>query len=322
MTYAVLVDVAGGPMGGAARFRDELYLYLTRTGRKDVKVIGSERRVDPTWLLHREALGSVRVRRVSLNNVGFVAPGGERWTLLGNALHFLNDDEVSHLDPSLRTIARHQAPIVRLAARRSDVLIAPCSAMADRVTRVLPSVKKRLVVRMHPVSTGPIPSRPHGKLILCPVIFSPYKHMAERLTEWVEAVDKHIDPEVRLVVTASPSEVPDSLAGSPRIEFVGQLQHAKLVELWADSRAIYFPTGLESFGFPMAEARVSGWPVIARDTAQNREIAGQAHCAFTVGDENSLRQATELAMTANVSPDPAPFDPDAYFDWMLGNRPD
>ena len=52
--------------------------------------------------------------------------------------------------------------------------------------------------------------------------------------------------------------------------------------MWARSRAIYFPTDLESFGYPLAEARVSGQPVIARDTALNREIAGPALCRYTL----------------------------------------
>ena len=55
MSATVLVDVAGGPMGGAARYRTEVYRHLARTGRSDVKIIGTERRVDPAWLLRREA---------------------------------------------------------------------------------------------------------------------------------------------------------------------------------------------------------------------------------------------------------------------------
>ena len=109
MTAAVTVDVAGGPMGGAARFRAELYNYLERTGRRDVGIIGAERRLDRAWLMRRELAGQRRLRRVALNNVGFVIPGGERWTLLGNALHFLTESEISRLDPSLRTVAKRQA---------------------------------------------------------------------------------------------------------------------------------------------------------------------------------------------------------------------
>ena len=303
-------------MGGAARFRAELYRYLARTGRKDVKIIGAERRLDPAWLLRRELTGSARARRVALNNVGFIVPGGERWTLLGNALHFLNDTEISCLDPSLRIVAEQQATVVRLAARRSDVLIAPCSAMAERVASALPSIRNRLHVRMHPVSAELLPRQPTEQIILCPVLFEAYKNMVERLEEWVIAVQQ-IDTEVRLLVTASPTEVPASLASNPWIEFVGRLKQDDLSQLWARSRAIFFPPGLESFGFPLAEARVNGVPAIARDTAQNREIAGPVLCGFTPGNAISLRNATMLALTVDVAPDPGPFDPSAYFNWML-----
>jgi glycosyltransferase involved in cell wall biosynthesis len=316
---ASTVDVAGGPMGGAARFRTELYGYLERTGRQDIRIIGAKRRLDSAWLVRREMLGRIRARRVALNNVGFVTPGGERWTLLGNALHFLTDAEVSALDPSLRAIATRQAAVVRLAAKRSDVLIAPCSAMAERVARIMPDARRRLVVRMHPVS--PRAARPRSapdKTILCPIIFEAYKNMPARLAEWLAATDGRIDPSARMLVTADPAEVPAPLASNPRITLTGRLDHASLCRLWERSHAVYFPTGLESFGFPLAEARASGLPVIARDTAQNQEIAGPALCGFRVGDAESLLHATRTALMKRTMPDPDPFDPDAYFRWLLG----
>ena len=121
-----------------------------------------------------------------------------------------------------------------------------------------------------------------------------------------------------MLVTADRTELSSNLADHQRIELVGQLSHAELRLLWARSRAIYFPTGIESFGFPLAEARVNGQPVIARDTEQNREIAGPALCGFAVGDRDSLRGATERALSVELEPDPAPFEPDAYFTWLLG----
>ncbi len=316
----VTVDVAGGPMGGAARFRDELLTYLARVQRTDVQVIGSNRRLNPDWLLRREMIGSLQSRRVALNNVGFVSPGGERWTLLGNALHFLTESEVSRLHPSLRSVAGRQASVVRMAARRSDVLVAPCSAMAERVAQIMPTVTQRLIVRMHPVSPGLVTAQRQDQTVLCPTLFEPYKHMDRRIAEWIDAVDQHFAPAVQLLVTASPEEVPASLANNPRVRLVGRLAHADLCRLWSRSRAVFFPCGLESFGFPLAEARASGYPVIARDTPQNQEIAGPALCGFTIGDADSLRQAIELALTRNPVPDPAPFDPNAYFNWMLGTQ--
>jgi hypothetical protein len=323
VSTAVTVDAAGGPMGGAARFRHELLAYLSRSGRADVKVIGTRRRLSPGWLIGREAAAARRGRRVALNNVGFVAPGGERWTLLGNALHFLAGAEATALDPALRSAAARQAAVVRRAARRSDVLIAPSTSMAERVAEVMPEVASRLVVRMHPLSRCARPPRPAGQgpLILCPVIFAAYKHMPERLAEWLAAVPPQADPPIRMVVTASPDEVPAELAGDPRLRFTGRLEHAALARFWTRSTAVFFPSGLESFGYPLAEARVYGQPVIAQDTAQNQEIGGPALCGFTAGDPDSLRAAIDLALGKEVRPDPAPFDPDAYFDWMLGAPP-
>ena len=318
MTAAVTVDAAGAQVGGAARYLDELRGYLARTGREDVEIIGSLQRVRPGWLLRRELSSRARSRRVALNNVGFVTPGGQRWTLLRNALHFLTEGEQTRLDPALRAGVRREAVVVHLAARRSDVIVAPSTAMTERIATVRPELSSRVVVRPHPVSAASIPRLPGDPIILCPVLFSPYKQMAQRLTELLTALGDLEDPSIRVQVTAHPAEVPAAIACHPQVELMGRVPCGELREMQARSRAIYFPTGLESFGYPLAEARVSGQPVIARDTAQNREIAGPALCGYTPGDPDSLRHAVEVALTADVAPDPGPFDPDRYFGWLLG----
>lgn len=315
MTAAVIVDAAGAQMGGAARYLDELRRYLARTGRGDVEVIGSRRRLTPGWLVQRELVGGARGRRVALNNVGFVARRGQRWTLLRNALHFITEAEEATL---LGASVRRDAVAVRLAARRSDVIIVPSTAMAERVARVEPGLRSRIVVRAHPVTADPAPRPPREPKIICPVLFAPYKQMAERLSGLLRVVGELEDTSVRVLVTADRAEVPAAIRRHPRIELIGRLPHARLRELRARSLAIYFPTELESFGYPLAEARVSGQPVIACDTEQNREIAGPALCGYAPGDLGSLRQAVVLALTVHVMPDPAPFDPDCYFGWLLG----
>jgi glycosyltransferase involved in cell wall biosynthesis len=324
VTATVTVDVAGAQMGGAARFAGELRGYLTRSGRRDVRVIGSARRVNPGWLLQREMSAPSGARRVAVNNVSFVAPGAERWALLRNALHFLTAAEAAELGPRLRASARREAAVVRLCARRADVIVVPCTAMADRVARAMPGARGRVVVRPHPVSADPVsacpvPSRQRDTAILCPVLFAPYKQMSERLAELMIAVRECGDPSVLVRVTAAAADVPPELAAEPQLEFLGRVDQRELTRARARSRAIYFPTGLESFGYPLAEARASGHPVIARDSPQNREIAGAALCGFSPGHPESLRSAVALALTRTVPPDPVPFDPDAYFNWMLGD---
>lgn len=318
MPATVTVDVAGGQVGGAARFRAELSSYLARTKRADVRVIGMGRQVDPAWLVRRELTSTARGRRVALNNVSFVAPGTERWTLLRNPLDFLTEQELSHVSRSARLSTKLRASVVHSAARRADTLVVPSTAMAERVTRVLPHVAERLVVRPHPVSADAIPRVPRRPAILCPVLFSPFKGMTERLTDVVRAMDEVVDSSVRLLVTADSSEVPTAVSSNPRIDLVGRLDHRDLRQMWASSQAIYFPTELESFGYPLAEARVSGHPVIALDTTLSREIAGPALSGFRPGDAASLRHAVQHALSQDVAPDPQPFDPDRYFDWLLG----
>jgi glycosyltransferase involved in cell wall biosynthesis len=318
MTTSVTIDIAGGQVGGAARYANEVYGYLQRAAHEDVKIIGVRRRLGPAWLAIREARAVRHSRRVALNNVGFFAPGGERWTLLANPLHFLTPAEMAAQVPALRSAMARQIPVVYQAAKRSDVLVAPSTAMAERIKACLPDVADRVVVRLHPVSANPVPRRPGGSRILCPVLFSSYKNMPDRLAEWLAAVDHVLDKSVRLIVTAGAAELPAALAANPRLDLVGRLAVGPLYDLWASSRAVFFPSGLESFGFPLAEARVNGQPVIAQDTPINREIAGPALCGYEVGDLDSLRHATETALAMDLAPDPAPFDPGAYFNWMLG----
>jgi len=283
VTAAVTVDAAGAQMGGAARYLDELRTYLVRSGREDVDIIGSRCRVGPGWLLCRELTGRGRRRRVALNNVGFVTPGGQRWTLLRNALHFLTERERANLDPALLVSVRRDAAVVHLAARRSDVIVAPSTAMAERIAKVRPELGSRLVVRPHPVSASAIPRLPGDPVILCPVLFASYKQMERHLAELLSAIVDLGDSAVRVRVTAHPAAVPAAIACHPQVELVGCLPFSELRELQSRSRAIYFPTALESFGYPLAEARVNGQPVIARDTAQNHEIAGTALFGYTPG---------------------------------------
>jgi hypothetical protein len=314
----VTVDVAGAQMGGAARLAGELRDYLARNGRQDVAVIGANHHVSAAWLIRRECRWLGRGRRLSLNNVSFVQPGGTRWVLLHNALHFVTDQEAAHLEPSLRSAMRRDAAVVRMAGRRADQLVVPCTAMAERVASSMPAARNRIAVRLHPVSAVPRAGGSQDAAILCPVLFAPYKRMTERVADLLAAVDGCGEQDVRVRITASPSDLPPGIAAHPRLEFLGRVDPQDLRQAWARSQAIYFPTGLESFGYPLAEARVNGQPVIARDTAQNREIAGPALCGFETGDPDSLRQAVKTALTGTVRPDPAPFDPDAYFNWMLG----
>jgi glycosyltransferase involved in cell wall biosynthesis len=95
------------------------------------------------------------------------------------------------------------------------------------------------------------------------------------------------------------------------------LDRAALGKVYDSAVAVYFPTSIESFGYPLAEARAAGMPVIAQENAHNREIAGGALFGYTTGNVAELGEAVDGALTTPLTPDPEPFAPLAYFDWLL-----
>jgi glycosyltransferase involved in cell wall biosynthesis len=309
----VAIDVAGGDRGGAARWREELDLYLAGSAQRVLR-IGDRQRVTPTWLLHRESLTRRCDLVVAPNNVSFAVSGSERRVVLRNALHFLYPDE-EHLLRRMPRSFRAQVPVVRALLRRADLAVVPCAAMADRVAHHVPAVVRRLVVRAHPVSVL-APRRPGAdRCVLVPVVPGPYKNLVEQLQLLVAAMVRLGDP-VRVQVTASPDDLPPDLAAHPAVDAVGVMSPRRLATLWASATAAFYPSAIEAFGYPLAEARCYGVPIIAPDTEQGREIAGPALCGYDPRQPETLADAL-IAAYRPVAPDPVPFDRGAYFSWLL-----
>ncbi len=323
----VVVDTAGGSTGGAQRFRDELdgYLLCKSSG---VAVIGRGRRVDATWMLAREvrAVALRADRAVATNNAAFLAAGRERWVLLRNTLNFLTGSEREQLPAGLRPSPDWDSAAMRLLARRADVLVVPSSAMAERVCAVLPSVAARVVVRPHPVRRRQdvagerVPGR-----VICPVTFDAHKDMPRRasLLDRAARLARTDHPDLHVLVTAEPDQVAAAGVGadSPLVP-IGR-QTTKALEGWlATSTAVFFPPTLESFGFPLAEARVNRQPIVAAMTGHNAEVAGDALVPYSSEDPVAWSDALTIATHLELDPSvPNPYDPERYFDWLLFGRP-
>lgn len=255
---------------------------------------------------------------VSLNNVAFAWRGTERRVLVHNALHFLSPAEQGSLALAPRSL-RMQIPVVRRMLRRADVIVVPCSAMAERVSARVPAVRDRLLVLGNPVS--PVgPRVPGGEpSILVPVVLSPYKNVASELRVLLAALDRRAAPQ-RVKLTAYAHELPADLVGHPRLDLLGRLPHHELTEHWRRATGVFFPCVLESFGYALAEARVYGLPVLAPETGQTREIAGDALVPYRLSDIDSLTDALD-GLNRDVVPEPHAFERGAYFTRLLGLRP-
>lgn len=318
MTQRIVIDCAGAMVGGAARFLRELQTYLAQQRDADITLVGLGRQLTPQWLIQRELNAATASRRISLNNVGFMNPRGKNVTLLRNILQFAREDDYQRLRfvPSRRL--RTQTPVVRTLAKASRTLVVPCTRMAEQVANISPALRESLVVRFHPITqpswAGTPPKNPRS--VLLPVVPSPYKHLDEHIPEFLASAKDIPGEPIRLVVPTTPLELP-ALASHPQIHFIGPQSSEALEEWWRDCGAVFFPTEFEAFGYPLAEGRVYGRNVIAQDTAQNHEIAGPALRAYVRHDGPSLRTAIEAAVSDVPEPDPAPFNPQNYFQWLL-----
>src|SRR5207249_11029764 len=62
---------------------------------------------------------------------------------------------------------------------------------------------------------------------------------------------------------------------APRVEFIGPLGREQTLETYRHADILVFPSLVESFGYPMVEAMAAGLPIVASDTATNREICAK-----------------------------------------------
>lgn len=308
-----VIDVAGAGSGGAARWRQEAEDWLLRRQPDDVRLIGEDQRVEARWLIRRE-FAAGRGTRVAANNVSFIGGSAGRIVLLRNALHFLRPREWEAM-PLLPAEAVRQAWVVRTLARRADRVVVPSSDMAARVAAALRGIDRRLVVRFHPVS-GRCRRQAQGgqPYVLYPSLPVAHKDLYSGLCDLLESL-RLWGGAVRVKVTAPPAAL-GHCAGHPMVDAIGRQSLAEMDDLWAWAVAAYVPYTVESFCYPLAEARVAGIPVIAKDTAHNREIAGAALCGFSSGDLSSLACAVGRAFQSQPPCDPSPFDPDRYFQWL------
>lgn len=314
---SLCVDVSGGASGGAARFRSELLHYLDQNSSARPKLVGLGRSLTPTWLIKREILAGSSAR-LAVNNVSFVGPG-RKTVLLRNALHFLRPEERARVG-TLAAEMSWQTRVVHLACRRADLLVVPTDEMARRVESLLPSVARRIEVRAHPLTYQPqyhrLEGLPSSPFILFPSLPASHKNSPANLRRLTKALASMQRLEV-VVVTADRSDLPSDIQEDPRVWPVGPQPPDTMPDWYEKCQAVYFPTTIESFGYPLAEARAAGRPVLAVASQQNEQVAGAALCGFDPESRSSLEDAIAVAMTQKLCPDPSPFDATVYFDWLL-----
>jgi glycosyltransferase involved in cell wall biosynthesis len=108
---------------------------------------------------------------------------------------------------------------------------------------------------------------------------------------------RRMDPPVEVVLAGRPGwgteSVRAELARQAGVRFEESPSDERLAELYRRASALVYPSRMEGFGLPVAEAMASGCPVVASDLDCIREFAGDVPLYAPPGDAAALAAAIE-----------------------------
>lgn len=183
----------------------------------------------------------------------------------------------------------------KLAAERSDLIIAVSQFTAGQVEQYLGVERSRIRVIHHGVLPPPRMERKPEKLIL----FVGAIQKRKNVLRLVQAFER-TQPGWKLVLVGSSGygadEVFQAIAASPRradVETPGYVNDEQLEALYSRASLFAFPSIDEGFGMPVLDAMARGIPVITSNRSALPEVAGDAAWLVDPYDVESIRSALE-----------------------------
>lgn len=201
-----------------------------------------------------------------------------------------------------------RARVARRAARGAARITVQTEAMEKRLSALWGVPTDRFVIVPNGPSTflaGERPAEPDAPSGPPLVLVVAEPKMAKNL-EVVPAVLNHLrsaDPSIRMTITCHAPEADTSFgrafaaAGSPSIDFVGQVPHAQLGELYRSASAVLLPSWMESFSATYLEAMHFGVPLVVSDRDFARAICGDAAEYADPADAGALAGAVVKVVT-------------------------
>ena len=191
--------------------------------------------------------------------------------------------------------ARYVTFATRLSARRASRVVCGSSETRDRLVSIWGIEASTVRVAHYGVASafGPEGERPTdmpSPYVLFVGTVEPRKGVAA-LHDAIRRVNED-GSRVSLVLAGRPGwgvdELMTRLRADPAVRFVREPSDARLAALYRGALATAYPSAMEGFGLPVAEAMASGSPVVASPLGCIREFAGDAPLYADPGDTQAL----------------------------------
>jgi len=218
--------------------------------------------------------------------------------------------------------------MMRLSAHWSAKVFVPTDSMGERVLRWLPRLRSKIVTNRYGVDLAgaaapeaswreEFDSRvPADALVLLYVSHYARHKNFDTLVAAIPEIKRRVKRPIRLVVTVRIGEGVEWCGWDTSITArrmrecdveeavvqLGTVPHEELPALYRRCDVFVFPSYLESFGQPLAEAMAAGLPVVASDEPVCRELCGRAARYFGSVDASGLARAVvDVATDSAVS---------------------
>ena len=190
---------------------------------------------------------------------------------------------------------------VRSSARRADRVLCASAATGELIIRQLEIDRAKVVAAPWGVSSAFRRSARTG--VGSYILFVGRWEARKGLVVLQAALEKAAGRGHRLslVLAGGPGwgarDAASALLANPNVEAVTDPSDEQLAALYAGALALVYPSRMEGFGFPVAEAMACGCPVIASDLPEIRGWAQNAPLYVPTGDSSRLAEAMILVAT-------------------------
>jgi glycosyltransferase involved in cell wall biosynthesis len=204
--------------------------------------------------------------------------------------------------------------------KNAAAVVTPSSAMAEMIKASCPSLKeKRFITLYHGFSRASLGApleekfakhlKPGAVKLLYPT--HPALHKGFDVLFHMAAHLKAGGLQFKILVTICREDWPKGFAAYERqiqklgikkhIVFVGRVPQDQMGALYQACDLMVYPSLCESFGFSMVEAMGHGLPIVAADTAVNREMCAEAALYYPPFDAETGAQAVQDALNGNIA---------------------